>query len=62
MADTSKIEFIRLKVSEIAPNPEQPRKFFSEEAQDELTDSIKENGLLQPVVVRPVEGGRSRTC
>jgi ParB family chromosome partitioning protein len=57
MAD-NKIEFISLKVSEIAPNPEQPRKFFSEEAQDELTNSIKENGLLQPVVVRPVEGAK----
>ncbi|BDM67484.1 hypothetical protein HEK616_09710 [Streptomyces nigrescens] len=59
MTDTNKIEFISLKVSEIAPNPEQPRKFFSEEAQDELTNSIKENGLLQPVVVRPVEGEKA---
>lgn len=30
MAD-NKVEFINIKVSEIAPNPEQPRKFFSEE-------------------------------
>ncbi|MEU8560514.1 ParB/RepB/Spo0J family partition protein [Streptomyces cyaneofuscatus] len=59
MTDTNKIEFISLKVSEIAPNPEQPRKFFSEEAQDELTASIKENGLLQPVVVRPVDGAKA---
>ncbi|MFI9391929.1 ParB/RepB/Spo0J family partition protein [Streptomyces bauhiniae] len=59
MADTGKIEFINLKVSEIAPNPEQPRKFFSEEAQDELTNSIKANGLLQPVVVRPVDGAKA---
>ncbi|WP_435270142.1 ParB/RepB/Spo0J family partition protein [Streptomyces sp. 1222.5] len=57
MAD-NKVEFINIKVSEIAPNPEQPRKFFSEEAQEELTNSIKENGLLQPVVVRPVEGAK----
>ncbi|MET9804509.1 ParB/RepB/Spo0J family partition protein [Streptomyces sp. NPDC006368] len=57
MAD-GKVEFINIKVSEIAPNPEQPRKFFSQEAQEELTNSIKENGLLQPVVVRPVEGGK----
>ncbi|MDH6624340.1 ParB family chromosome partitioning protein [Streptomyces sp. LBL] len=48
--------FANLKVSEIAPNPEQPRKFFDEAQQEELTASIKENGLLQPVVVRPVEG------
>ncbi|MBC9725053.1 ParB/RepB/Spo0J family partition protein [Streptomyces sp. TRM68367] len=48
--------FPNLKVSEIAPNPDQPRKFFDEAQQEELTASIKENGLLQPVVVRPVEG------
>ncbi|MFE2289872.1 ParB/RepB/Spo0J family partition protein [Streptomyces sp. NPDC059452] len=59
ITNTSKIEFINLKVSEIAPNPEQPRKFFSEEAHMELTGSITENGLLQPVVVRPVEGGKA---
>ncbi|WP_275558266.1 ParB/RepB/Spo0J family partition protein [Streptomyces sp. 5-6(2022)] len=58
MTDTSKVAFINIKISEIAPNPEQPRKFFSEEAQQELTASIKENGLLQPVVVRPVEGAK----
>ncbi len=48
--------FANLKTSEIAPNPDQPRKFFDEAQQEELTGSIKENGLLQPVVVRPVEG------
>ncbi|MFF4050422.1 ParB/RepB/Spo0J family partition protein [Streptomyces chartreusis] len=48
--------FANLKVAEIAPNPDQPRKFFDEAQQEELTASIKENGLLQPVVVRPVEG------
>ncbi|QSS91291.1 ParB/RepB/Spo0J family partition protein [Streptomyces sp. M54] len=58
MTDTNKVEFINIKISEVAPNPEQPRKFFSEEAHEELTSSIKENGLLQPVVVRPVEGGK----
>ncbi|WP_431770911.1 ParB/RepB/Spo0J family partition protein [Streptomyces cucumeris] len=58
MAD-SKVAFINIKVSEIAPNPDQPRKFFSEQAHEELTNSIKENGLLQPVVVRPVEGGKA---
>ncbi|MER6011503.1 ParB/RepB/Spo0J family partition protein [Streptomyces bluensis] len=48
--------FINLKIAEISPNPDQPRKFFDEAQQAELTESIKENGLLQPVVVRPVEG------
>jgi ParB family chromosome partitioning protein len=45
--------FANLKLSEIVPNPDQPRKFFDETKLKELTDSIKENGLLQPVVVRP---------
>ncbi|MFJ5307431.1 ParB/RepB/Spo0J family partition protein [Streptomyces sp. NPDC088350] len=50
--------FANLKISEIAPNPDQPRKFFDGAQQEELTASIKENGLLQPVVVRPVEGAK----
>ncbi len=58
MADNNKVAFISIKISEIAPNPDQPRKFFSREALEELTGSIKENGLLQPVVVRPVEGAK----
>jgi ParB family chromosome partitioning protein len=59
MTDTKKTEFISLKITEIAPNPEQPRKFFSAAAAEELTSSIKRNGLLQPVVVRPIEGGQA---
>ncbi|MBT2391813.1 ParB/RepB/Spo0J family partition protein [Streptomyces sp. ISL-1] len=50
--------FTNLKIEEIAPNPDQPRKFFDEEAHEELKGSITENGLLQPVVVRPVEGAK----
>ncbi|WP_413809652.1 ParB/RepB/Spo0J family partition protein [Streptomyces sp. OE57] len=51
--------FADLKIDEIAPNPEQPRKFFDEEKHKELKGSIEENGLLQPVVVRPVEGAET---
>ncbi|MFE3216079.1 ParB/RepB/Spo0J family partition protein [Streptomyces antimycoticus] len=51
--------FADLKIDEIVPNPEQPRKFFDEEKHKELKGSIEENGLLQPVVVRPVEGGEA---
>ena len=40
----------------IAPNPFQPRKEFTPEALAELESSIKEHGVLQPVVVRPVGG------
>ncbi|ASQ94488.1 ParB/RepB/Spo0J family partition protein [Streptomyces sp. 11-1-2] len=51
--------FADLKIDEIAPNPDQPRKFFDEEKHQELKGSIEENGLLQPVVVRPVEGAET---
>jgi ParB family chromosome partitioning protein len=43
-----------LAMTSIAPNPQQPRRAFDEEALAELTHSIKEFGLLQPVVVRQV--------
>jgi ParB family transcriptional regulator, chromosome partitioning protein len=45
-----------LPVGSIAPNPFQPRREFPEEELAELTSSIRENGLLQPVVVRPASG------
>lgn len=44
-------------VDAIQPNPWQPRRDFGEEALQELTDSIKASGLLQPPVVRPVGNG-----
>ncbi|WP_017725809.1 ParB/RepB/Spo0J family partition protein [Halalkalibacterium ligniniphilum] len=43
---------VEVKVSELRPNPYQPRKTFSEKAIAELTDSIKQHGILQPIVVR----------
>ena len=44
--------------SAITPNPRQPRRSFDEEALDELAESIREVGLLQPVVVRAARPGR----
>ena len=44
-------------VAAIEPNPQQPRAVFDEEALAELEHSIREFGLLQPVVVREAEGG-----
>ena len=45
-------------VDEIRPNPHQPRRTFTESSLRELADSIKSNGVIQPVVVRRVsEGG-----
>jgi ParB family chromosome partitioning protein len=47
-----------IEVSAITPNPRQPRRSFDEEALDELAESIREVGLLQPVVVRMTGPGR----
>ena len=44
---------IELDMSAIKPNPNQPRKVFDESALSELADSIKQHGVLQPIVVRP---------
>ena len=49
----------RLPVSSIIPNPFQPRREFAEEELEDLSSSIRENGLLQPIVVRPAGEGRT---
>lgn len=46
-----------LKISDIEPNRDQPRKDFNEEALRELADSIATHGVLQPLLVRPLAGG-----
>jgi ParB family chromosome partitioning protein len=45
--------FAEVDVAAITPNPRQPRQVFDEEAMAELVHSVREVGLLQPVVVRP---------
>jgi len=45
--------FAELDITAISPNPRQPRSVFDEEAMEELVGSVREIGLLQPVVVRP---------
>jgi ParB family chromosome partitioning protein len=47
----------KLKVSSIAPNKFQPRKNFDDTKLSELKDSIKEKGIIQPVIVRSTEKG-----
>ena len=42
-----------VEVARIRPNPNQPRVHFDEEALDELADSIRERGVLQPILLRP---------
>jgi len=46
-----------LPISEITPNKDQPRKTFDEAALDELAESIKQHGVLQPLLVRPLPNG-----
>ena len=46
-----------LPTSEIEPNRDQPRKAFSDEAITALADSIREHGMLQPILVRPIKTG-----
>ena len=49
---------VMARVDEIAPSPFQPRRTFPQEQIDELAASIRERGLVQPLVVRRVEGGK----
>lgn len=46
-----------LRTAEIEPNRDQPRKAFSDEAITALADSIREHGMLQPILVRPISTG-----
>ncbi|MBQ4100905.1 MAG: ParB/RepB/Spo0J family partition protein [Oscillospiraceae bacterium] len=48
---------ITLRISEIEPTRDQPRKEFNIEALENLADSIKEHGVLQPLLVRPLSNG-----
>lgn len=48
---------VTLRISEIEPNKNQPRREFDEEALAELSESIRVHGLIQPILVRPILGG-----
>ncbi|MEG2322590.1 MAG: ParB/RepB/Spo0J family partition protein [Bacilli bacterium] len=45
-------EIIEVNLDELRPNPYQPRKVFKEEALQELSESIKKNGVFQPIIVK----------
>ncbi len=47
----------KLRIMEIEPNHDQPRKDFDEKALSELAESIEQHGILQPLVVRPLASG-----
>lgn len=57
MTEDASPDLTRLPVREIEPDPDQPRKNFDEEALAALSASIAENGLLQPIAVRPKKAG-----
>ena len=44
---------VRIKINRLIPNPDQPRKTFFEQTISELAESIKEHGVLSPIIVRP---------
>ncbi len=48
---------LTLRIDEIEPNRDQPRTEFDDEALLQLSESIRENGVLQPILVRPIFGG-----
>ncbi len=47
-----------LALSDLTPNPDQPRKVFADPEIQVLADSIKEKGLLQPILVKELEDGQ----
>ena len=51
-------ELVQLPIGSIRPNELQPRKSFADDAIGELAESIRTQGIVQPVLVRPVDAGR----
>lgn len=50
--ETPKDEIVEIPISELMSNPYQPRKVFDDEALKELSESIKEHGVFQPIIVK----------
>ncbi len=48
---------VKLRINEIEPNRDQPRKTFDDKALSELADSIAQHGVIQPLLVRPIQDG-----
>lgn len=49
-------DYREISLSDVVPNPDQPRRNFDEQALEEMAQSIKEHGVIQPIVVNPVDG------
>ena len=57
-SETRNSGILQIKLSLVDPKGDQPRKYFDKEALEELANSIRENGLLQPILVREYGEGR----
>ncbi len=55
--ENAAMKIVSLPIHSIFPNPSQPRKYFDSISLDELTESIEEFGVLQPISVRKIRGG-----
>jgi len=60
--DSPKVGMVELLIDEISPGKAQPRKDFNDEKLQELEHSIRENGVIQPIVVQKVETGYEIIC
>lgn len=52
LVENKRDSVIELKINDVAPNTDQPRKKFNEDSLQELADSIKEHGVIQPLIVQ----------
>lgn len=57
--ETNKVinQVVEISISQIVPNPNQPRTYFDDYSLTQLAVSIQQNGILQPLIVRRTEGG-----
>lgn len=58
ITEKSKNELMDIDMAMVVPTEAQPRQSFKEDTIKELAESIEKNGLLQPIVVRPMENGK----
>lgn len=58
ITEKSKNELMDIDMGMVVPTEAQPRQSFKEDTIKELAESIEKNGLLQPIVVRPMDGGK----
>ena len=56
--EESQKELIQIPITQVEPNKAQPRKTFEKDALGELASSIAQNGMLQPIIARPLQNGQ----